>query len=80
MISREEALKIAKKRYPKIEFVRGIDFGDLYVFEGSNNKSEIDYDEPFFGVSKKTGEIDLFSPSYDFENFLDSMVKATFKV
>ena len=71
-------LKKMQSLFPKQIVTRVIDYNDkCYVAEVVNNLGETNYGDPYYVVSKKSGEKQIFLPNVDLEIFFDRLEKHT---
>lgn len=74
MISKEQAEKLLGDKYPKLIITKIVDYDDdHYVIEAVKSLEEPDYNLPYYGVDKNTGEITSFSPGEDLDYFFEKM-------
>lgn len=77
MISEKEAVQIFKKSYPKLKITNGC----IYTDKKSKNKyyiltapdGKVDYNDPFYAINVKTGEISSFSPAADLDRYFEAL-------
>lgn len=69
-----EAYKIFKKAHPDLE-VRACCFYDnrYFIFTALPKGVEIDYNDPFYAVDKKTGIVSNFSPAGNIAKWAEAM-------
>ena len=74
MITLEQAKELLIKKYPKLQITKAVDYDDEhYVIEAVEDLEKTDYNSPYYGVDKNTGEVTSFSPGADLDYFFDKM-------
>lgn len=76
MISSDEALAAFKKKLPGLQvgFIRP--YSETYYLimatfpDRAKNQNDIPFDDPFYVVNKKTGDVKHFSPAGDLAYFM----------
>lgn len=74
----EDAIKRFKSQFPELIVLRCIDYDDKhFVIEAVENLDITDYNDPYYGVDKDTGEVTGFIPSLDLDAFFDAVEERT---
>jgi len=79
MLSETDAIKVVKAQFPEnAEITKPILYGDLYVFRVYSEVSDSRVLDPFFSVSRETGEFRDFSVITDVKDktFAELAVKS----
>ena len=75
------ALKVLERfrqKYPNLRVLSIVDYDqNHYVVEAVDKKNKVDYNDPFYGVHKVTGQISYFTPAFDPEKFIEACEKRT---
>ena len=78
MITVKQALKIFTKRFPELTVLRCVDYADdFYVLEAVEDQDAIDYNSPYYALSKTDGRIMSFAPNLDLDAFFDAVENRT---
>ena len=70
MITLKDAIKALDKKWPGLTVVDAIDYDEkYYVLTAVENPKEVDYNDPYYAVDKKTGDVYSFDPTSDLPKF-----------
>ena len=73
-----KAIRAFKAKFPKLIVTRVIDYDrEHFVVEALENLSKPNYNNPYYGVDKKTYKITGFIPSFDMDAFIDAVENRT---
>ena len=73
-----DAMSIFKKKFPKLIITRCIDYdSEHFVVEAVENVSASNYNDPYYGVDKRSGKITSFIPSLDLDAFFEAIDERT---
>lgn len=74
MITAKQAFDALVSYNPKLTITSCVDYDkEHYVFSATENPDVADYNAPYFGVNKNTGEVTSFTPGEDFDAFFDAV-------
>lgn len=78
MITSERVIQHFKRQFPKLVVTRVIDYDTIhYVVEAVRDLKVPDYNCPYYGVDKRTGEITSFIPTFDLDEFFNALETRT---
>lgn len=68
-----EASRKLQQAHPELYITDGVDYDeDLFVFTAVDDPSATQYDDPFYSVNKRTGEIKPFLPILNLKKFSEA--------
>lgn len=68
-----DALKTFRKQYPNLTVTEMLDYSRTYfLITAVKDVTKNDYNDPYYAVNKKTGQIMHYHPMSDLENFIDA--------
>lgn len=75
MITPEKAYKFFKKAHPDLKVTEAALFrNEYYIFVGVEDENIVDYNDPYYAVDTKTGEIYNYCPINDIDDVNDAFV------
>ena len=78
MMSVTKAIKSFLAKFPKLTVVRCVDYdNEHYVIEAVKDVNAVDYNDPFYAVDKRNGEVTLFVPGLDLDAFFEAVENRT---
>ena len=69
MINPRQAASILHKKYPKLTITDCKDLPSHWLFTAVDDPDEVDYNDPFYAIDKRNGDICSYSPFDDIDNF-----------
>ena len=81
MISAMEAADLLKKKHPNLTIATCALYDkETYLFEAVENKEDVDYNDPFYLVNRKTRTIRKFSPFENLQKYLKAIRQNTIRL
>lgn len=73
-----EAIKVFKREFPELTITRVLDYDKKhFVIEAVKDLEIADYNCPYYGLDKHSGEITSFIPTFDLDEFFDAIENRT---
>ena len=73
-----EAIKVFKREFPELTITRVLDYDRKhFVIEAVKDLDIADYNCPYYGLDKHSGEITSFIPTFDLDEFFDAIENRT---
>lgn len=70
----EKLINGFKNHYKNLIVTSVIDYDDKYIIiEALENTNKKDYNDPYYAVEKKSGDVTHFSPAFDIDKFFDAV-------
>jgi len=76
MIDVNAAYRKFTETCPKLTVMHIYEYGNAsFLFQAQENPNEVDYNNPYYSVSKSDGSINYFSPLEDIDAFREAITK-----
>lgn len=73
-----KVMSVFRAKFPKLTITRVIDYDrEHFVVEALEDLSKLNYNNPYYGVDKKSSKITGFIPSFDMDAFIDAVENRT---
>lgn len=73
MLTKHDAVKKIKEKYPKRRPTQVIDYDDHWFLVAAPSGNDTDFDSPYFAVNKRVGIVRTYSPLDDLEKFTEAI-------
>lgn len=73
MLSKNDAIRILRRKYPQRRPTQFIDYDNDWFLIAAVEGNSMDFDSPYFAINKQSGVIKTYSPIDDLEKFTDAI-------
>lgn len=74
----QEAITVFNVQFPKLTVLKCIDYDKRhFVLEAVESSDDVDHNDPYFAVDKRTGKVTGFIPAFDLDAFFDAIENRT---